>query len=1199
MKDPPYRSFFRMNRAAKDLLARLEWVQEPDVFAGRFRIEREAGIGGTSTVYRALDQDTGAIVALKVLQRTDKSALRRFDAEAQALETLRHHAIVRYIAHGIEDDQPYLAMEWIEGETLGLCLERGAFSVRDVLVLGRRIADALVSAHALGILHRDIKPSNVLLPGGTIEEAKIADFGLARFMEANEGDEAHEAEKGNRSRVTRTGIIVGTPGYMSPEQAHGERYLDGRADLFSLGCLLFRCLTEIEAFEGSRALTALAKLVLFDAPRVAELRPGIPAALDQMVTSLLAKEREQRPASATEVRDAFDRMLENAPSAMLSVACKEDESIPWTPGTAFGRFVLEGRLGAGGMGEVFRAHDTVLERPVALKILRGSPDRETRARLLREARVAAALSHPNIVTIYDVGELEGIPFLTMERVRGSDLRAYVGEATVSLDQRIHWMIETARGLAAAHQAGVVHGDVKPANVMIGQDGAVKILDFGLAAAVPGCVGTPAYMPPEQIRGESLDGRADQFSWAVTAYELFTGHLPWPGNDPVATLGAVLWSEPTTLTGGGSMAEIVPEVADVIRRALRKERDERFPTMEAVLEALEAAVQSAADRARASSAPQALEPRVVRRTMGVGVSIFAALVACVVFAAFRAQSAWLAPKAPSSQVPVPAIPRPSATLITALPASPTCAPVAAAFYQQGLVQLRSADWGRARILFEKASDVDPSCPEVQLRLTMLINGPFPAAQQRDQLRRTFLFRDALSERDRILLDAWASTIAADAPEQDDSIRILEDGIHRFPEDAELPHLLVSRSSYLALKPARIEKLLEYERRATELDPGYADAWQGQAVLLSRLDRDEEERAALNRCLEVAPGATDCMEQRIALLRRQGRCAEASSDAQHLVEWQPGQSTVAYAQLAGALASQQGASRDAVQEALVLRWEQAPEATRELRRLCDSAELSVWAGDFEGALRIARQLEQRAVGAATASFHVCAAVASINALVETGQGVQAAELSARFRRRNEAWASGDPAVGRATKVEEEKPFLLAAELEYGSLPPARWRETADAWERANAWRTSPRESWAYRWGPAIGSRIDAHEALLRDPSAEAGGVGDAFTHQPDNGPFRGYNVRMRDAYEGRIRLLGGDASRAIPLLEAAAHSCQGIEQASLHVRAHLWLGTAKEKVGDIPAACDAYGFIRSRWGASKPRSVTAHEAERRMVALGCPR
>ncbi|HWL84623.1 MAG TPA: serine/threonine-protein kinase, partial [Polyangiaceae bacterium] len=280
-------------------------LREPtvgDVVAGRFRIEYEAGIGGMGIVYRAIDQTTGGTVALKVLRKADAAGARRFASEIEALESVEAPTIVRYISHGVwSDGQPYLAMEWIEGESLADRLERGPLEISEVLTLGVRIVSALHAAHARGVIHRDIKPGNVLLPAGTIEDGKVADFGLSRFIRA--------------PHVTTEGLGIGTPGYAAPEQVRGTGDLDERADLFSLGCLLFRCLTNEEAFAGEEALTVIAKLVLEEPPRARTLRSDVPSELDELIARLLAKNRDERPASAEIVMVALDRLQRGLPAA--------------------------------------------------------------------------------------------------------------------------------------------------------------------------------------------------------------------------------------------------------------------------------------------------------------------------------------------------------------------------------------------------------------------------------------------------------------------------------------------------------------------------------------------------------------------------------------------------------------------------------------------------------------------------------------------------------------------------------------------------------------------------------------------------------------------------------------------------------------------------------------------------------------------
>jgi len=270
--------------------------------------------------------------------------------------------------------------------------------------------------------------------------------------------------------------------------------------------------------------------------------------------------------------------------------------------------VLE-RLGAGGMGEVYLAQDTRLHRPVALKMLRPEAyrDEAARARLLREARAASALNHPNIATIYEVDEVtrdEGpVRFIAMEYVAGRTLAELARKGALPLDDVFDIATQVAEGLAEAHARGIVHRDVKPSNVMVTESGRVKVLDFGLAkrdfapldpestwsreprSAEGGLVGTLAYMAPEQALGQEIDGRADVFSLGAVLYEVLAGASPFPGRNTVQVLDAVLHREPPPLPPQADPRW--PRAEAVLRRMLAKDRDQRHPTMRAVVLDLEA------------------------------------------------------------------------------------------------------------------------------------------------------------------------------------------------------------------------------------------------------------------------------------------------------------------------------------------------------------------------------------------------------------------------------------------------------------------------------------------------------------------------------------------------------------------------------------------------------------------------------------
>lgn len=274
----------------------------------RFVVERLAGEGGMGAVYKALDRQTGRPAAVKIVS----IELARFEREAQLLATFENDAIVRYIAHGrLEGGRMYMAMDWLEGESLETRLLRGPLSIEETLALARRIGRALASGHALGIVHRDVKPSNVILRGGRPEEAVLVDFGIAR------------AELPDTRALTRTGIAIGTPAYMAPEQARGERTLDGRADVFSLGAVLYECLTCRNAFVGEHVVAVLAKVLLEPAPRVRASRLDVPNALDELVAAMLEKEPAKRPADFVRAIEELDLDELQASSPRLSLGPSE------------------------------------------------------------------------------------------------------------------------------------------------------------------------------------------------------------------------------------------------------------------------------------------------------------------------------------------------------------------------------------------------------------------------------------------------------------------------------------------------------------------------------------------------------------------------------------------------------------------------------------------------------------------------------------------------------------------------------------------------------------------------------------------------------------------------------------------------------------------------------------------------------------
>jgi serine/threonine protein kinase len=264
-----------------------------EVLAGRFRVELRAGRGGMGTIYRAHDATSGGYVAIKVMARQSASVAGRFLREAVVLAELSHPNIVRYVAHGATPGgQPFLAMDWLEGEDLAHRLTRGPLGVDESLMLVRRASEGLAVAHDRGVVHRDLKPSNLFLSGGDPGQVKVIDFGVARI---ELGQEA----------LTRPGASLGTAGYMAPEQASNSADVDARADVYALGCVLFECLTGRAPFVG-RPAAVLVKVLREVPPPASTLRAGIGADVDALVARLLAKDRAERPVDAAALARAID-----------------------------------------------------------------------------------------------------------------------------------------------------------------------------------------------------------------------------------------------------------------------------------------------------------------------------------------------------------------------------------------------------------------------------------------------------------------------------------------------------------------------------------------------------------------------------------------------------------------------------------------------------------------------------------------------------------------------------------------------------------------------------------------------------------------------------------------------------------------------------------------------------------------------------
>ena len=294
-------------------------------------------------------------------------------------------------------------------------------------------------------------------------------------------------------------------------------------------------------------------------------------------------------------------------------------------GTRLGPYEILSPLGAGGMGEVYRARDERLKRDVAIKVLPAavSDDPDRLCRFEHEAQTAGALNHPNITAVYDIGQHEGAPYIVQELLKGKTLRERITGGPLPAHKATDYGIQIAQGLAAAHERGIVHRDLKPENLFLTSDERIKILDFGLAKLTelepadgvgtlaptltagtePGVVmGTVGYMSPEQVRGAAVDQRSDIFSFGTILYEMISGTRAFGRKTPAETMAAIMRDEPPELSASGR--NISPALDHIVKHCLEKDRDSRFQTAKDVAFALSEQSPSSGARGAQLAAPQA-------------------------------------------------------------------------------------------------------------------------------------------------------------------------------------------------------------------------------------------------------------------------------------------------------------------------------------------------------------------------------------------------------------------------------------------------------------------------------------------------------------------------------------------------------------------------------------------------------------------
>ena len=588
-------------------------MTKPDPLVGKqireYQILGEIGRGGMGAVYRArhvLLQEERAIKVVHSHHAGDQEFIRRFIREARVLSRLRDEHVVQLFEFWQSGDTLYMALELLQGESLAQrLLAQERLSVGEAVAIARGAAQGLAAAHDLGIIHRDVSPDNLpLVPddqgGGLV---KVMDFGIAKAT-------------GDQTSLTGS-LFLGKLEYASPEQCGldtDEGPIDRRTDVYSLGVTLFRMVTGKLPFESQSPHGFLLKHAS-EPPRSPSslLPPGsVPAELDRLILKALAKQRDARQTSMRALIEELDAVPcdpVEAPAPDVTVdlhaptLASADVAARVTglrtrglqTGESFAhKYVIQGRLGEGGMGVVYRARDTILDEPVALKVISSSiaADEGSLERLKREVVLARRVSHPNVSRIYDIGESDGIHYVSMELIDGRELSEVIRDrGRLRPVEAVPIVLQLLKALAAAHRVNVIHRDLKPDNVMITADGHAVVMDFGLSLSgdarrvtqAGAVVGTPHYMSPEQIGGGDVDPRCDVYAMGVILFRLLLGRLPFESRNLAEVLRAQLKQpppRPTTLVPGFS-----EPLEEIILRALEKRPEDRYQSAEDMLTAL--------------------------------------------------------------------------------------------------------------------------------------------------------------------------------------------------------------------------------------------------------------------------------------------------------------------------------------------------------------------------------------------------------------------------------------------------------------------------------------------------------------------------------------------------------------------------------------------------------------------------------------
>jgi eukaryotic-like serine/threonine-protein kinase len=934
-------------------------------------------------------------------------------------------------------------------------------------------------------------------------------------------------------------------------------------------------------------------------------------------------------------------------------------SRPVAPVRIVGRYRIYDPIGSGGMATVHLGKldgSVGFSRTVAIKRLHPhlATDKAFVDMFVDEALLATRIRHPNVVATLDVVADGKEIFLVLDYVEGESLArllhaAFMEDKPPPPKVIVAVACDVLHGLHAAHEAqdesgeplGIVHRDVSPQNILVAVDGTARVLDFGVAKArrrlqttQDGSLkGKIAYMAPEQIGGEATR-QSDVFAVGVVLWEGLAVRRLFHSENEARLMALVMSHDvaPPSTVARLPLPSPAREALDVIvLRAVAKDPKQRFGSALEMAVALEQAG-LAATRAEVSawlrdSASKALEERsrqvknlesdvtllptrpaappgpssppktpkrgatfapaeelsagpVVapsrsRRPVRAALAFLGVVAIALVSAVASRRTEHSSPKAEALALP----PESDCSIMTTCGLPSTASPDAKAAYQAGLQSLRDASFSTARTNFDHATGFDPGLAAAHLRLAISSTMFASESDTRRMFARAEALRTSLSERDKGILHAFEPYFHSDMGDVAECAKRLEAASKAAPRDSEIAFYL----GFLRFQQGQLEPAVAALDHALELDPDLGSAWSERGGALAFLGRFDEAIRSLDHCIQTSPLATDCIWYRAAIDEQMGRCADVEADAKRAISKEP-DNYFGYSLLANALVSL-GRSDDAVEAALEAKWKNSPPKSRPRVELHDRLNRDMLAGRFADAERDAQKLEALAAGGDPSNYsHALPAWALVQIYLETGRPALARDAARRFLEREGAWTApyrvDDVALAR-----DVVPRMLLTLLHTGAMTAdelsARRDQWLDSWKR----RTSGvyvHHLWLYGYAAGAETHGDADRALEALPGFLPLPV---FTPQS-----------VTSAYLGKVYERAGRFHEAEAPLRATTASCTALRYPIDQTRAFLDLGTALE-VEDPTAACEAYSIVVARWGAAKPKSVSAGQARRRMDALHC--